>query len=96
MTRVDEMILCSQDTQAQAQKETLFFDDGRRRIDFVLVYKDSKDDSKAQHRETFEENLIVAGMEIEKEDKMVGRSMVLIGPCLWNSCNLVLWLMKCN
>ena len=79
------MIFCSQDTQAQAQKETLFFDDGRRRIDFVLVYKDSKDDGKAQHREVFEENLVDAGIEIEKEDKMVGRCMglsLLTGPCL--------------
>jgi len=60
----------------------LFFDDGRRRIDFVLVYKDSKDDGKSQHRETFEKNLLDAGIEIETEDKMVGRSMVLTGPCL--------------
>ncbi|KAI0208292.1 Anoctamin-4 [Lamellibrachia satsuma] len=55
--------------EADVKTETLFFDDGRRRIDFVLVYKDTKDGNKAQHRRHFEDNLINEGIEIEVEDK---------------------------
>lgn len=57
--------------EADVKTETLFFDDGRRRIDFVLVYKDTKDGNKAQHRRHFEDNLINEGIEIEVEDKEV-------------------------
>ena len=50
-------------------KETLFFNDGRRRIDFVLVYKDTEGDNKSRQRRLFEDNLITAGLKIEIEDK---------------------------
>jgi len=50
---------------------SLFFKDGQRRIDFVLVVK-SNDSSTADHyRETFEKNLEKEGLELEDEPAMV-------------------------
>jgi len=43
---------------------SLYFRDGKRRIDFVLVHSDS--DSNA-YRETFEKNLEKEGLELECE-----------------------------
>ena len=57
---------------SDSPKETLFFNDGRRRIDFVLVYKDTEGDNKSRQRRLFEDNLITAGLKIEIEDKEVG------------------------
>ena len=56
---------------SDSPKETLFFNDGRRRIDFVLVYKDTEGDNKSRQRRLFEDNLITAGLKIEIEDKEV-------------------------
>ncbi|XP_071550215.1 anoctamin-5 isoform X3 [Panulirus ornatus] len=49
--------------------ETLFFRDNKRRIDFILVYKDDEDEKKKERRRVFEQNLIEEGLELETEDK---------------------------
>lgn len=55
--------------------ETLFFRDNKRRIDFVLVYKDLEDEEENQRRKVFEQNLVEEGLELEEEDKSVSRSI---------------------
>ncbi|XP_065808946.1 anoctamin-5-like isoform X2 [Labrus bergylta] len=54
----------------QPNKDTVFFRDGVRRIDFVLSYVDDKDGEKKQERrKEFEANLEKAGLELEMDDK---------------------------
>nr|XP_019935305.1 PREDICTED: anoctamin-5-like [Paralichthys olivaceus] len=54
----------------QPNKDTVFFRDGVRRIDFVLSYVDDKDGEKKQERRReFEANLEKTGLELETEDK---------------------------
>ncbi|KAM6980354.1 anoctamin-5b [Aplochiton taeniatus] len=50
-------------------RDTVFFQDGVRRIDFVLSYVDDKDEKKQERRREFEANLEKAGLELETEDK---------------------------
>ena len=64
------------DDEGPAPRGTMFFRDGRRRIDFVLSYKDYEDDEEkqskcAERRRTFELNLVHEGLELEDEDKKV-------------------------
>ncbi|KAM9860742.1 anoctamin-5b [Aulostomus maculatus] len=55
----------------QPNKDTVFFRDGLRRIDFVLSYVDDKDGEKKQERRReFEANLEKVGLELETEDKL--------------------------
>jgi len=49
-------------------KDTLYFNDGIRRIDMVLAYEDDLDFLKEQRRKTFLRNLTVDGLEIEMEN----------------------------
>ncbi|KAM3877047.1 anoctamin-5b [Diretmus argenteus] len=54
----------------QFNKDTVFFRDGVRRIDFVLSYVDDRDGEKKQERRReFEANLEKLGLELETEDK---------------------------
>ncbi|XP_073320185.1 anoctamin-5b isoform X2 [Pagrus major] len=54
----------------QPNRDTVFFRDGVRRIDFVLSYVDDKDGEKKQERRReFEANLEKAGLELEADDK---------------------------
>ncbi|KAM9494554.1 anoctamin-5b isoform 1-T1 [Clarias gariepinus] len=54
----------------QQNSDSVYFRDGKRRIDFVLSYTDDKDgDKKAERRKEFEANLEKAGLELETEDK---------------------------
>ncbi|XP_061598260.1 anoctamin-5b isoform X2 [Cololabis saira] len=54
----------------QPNRDTVFFRDGLRRIDFVLSYvDDNKDERKQERRREFEANLQKAGLELETEDK---------------------------
>lgn len=48
---------------------TLFFNDGIRTIDFVLVWKNKTDDQSQQEikRKVFEDNLLNEGLDIERE-----------------------------
>ncbi|XP_062973421.1 anoctamin-5 isoform X2 [Elgaria multicarinata webbii] len=53
-------------------KDSVFFRDGVRRIDFVLAYVDDpklEGEKKVDRRRKFENNLAKAGLELETEDK---------------------------
>ena len=66
----------------EKREERLCFRDGKRFIDYVIVYETPSDKSelkedekeelqeKAQKREKFEQNLLEAGLEIEHEDEV--------------------------
>uniref|UniRef100_A0A8D3DWA5 Anoctamin n=1 Tax=Scophthalmus maximus TaxID=52904 RepID=A0A8D3DWA5_SCOMX len=54
----------------QYSKDSVFFRDGLRRIDFVLSYVDDKDgERKQERRKVYEANLANVGLELETEDK---------------------------
>ncbi|XP_044050347.1 anoctamin-5 isoform X3 [Siniperca chuatsi] len=54
----------------QHSKDSVFFRDGVRRIDFVLSYVDDKDgERKQERRKVYEANLLNVGLELETEDK---------------------------
>ncbi|KAL3061402.1 hypothetical protein OYC64_009559 [Pagothenia borchgrevinki] len=54
----------------QHSKDSVFFRDGVRRIDFVLSYLDDKDgERKQERRKMYEANLVNVGLELETEDK---------------------------
>uniref|UniRef100_A0A8C7ZCQ2 Anoctamin n=1 Tax=Oryzias sinensis TaxID=183150 RepID=A0A8C7ZCQ2_9TELE len=53
----------------QPTRDTVFFRDGVRRIDFVLSYVDDKDEKKQERRRAFEANLEKIGLQLETEDK---------------------------
>ncbi|XP_073724451.1 anoctamin-5 isoform X2 [Misgurnus anguillicaudatus] len=54
----------------QQSKDSVYFRDGVRRIDFVLSYIEDKDGEKKQERrKEFEANLQKAGLDLETEDK---------------------------
>ncbi|XP_042204998.1 anoctamin-4-like isoform X1 [Homarus americanus] len=57
------------DRQVRKTVETLFFRDNKRRIDYVLVYREEDDPAKVEMRKAFEENLLEKGLELETEDK---------------------------
>ncbi|XP_060770890.1 anoctamin-5 isoform X1 [Neoarius graeffei] len=51
-------------------KDSVYFRDGVRRVDFVLSYVDEKDgERKEERRKQYEANLQKAGLELELEDK---------------------------
>ncbi|KAK2842380.1 hypothetical protein Q5P01_012580 [Channa striata] len=54
----------------QHSKDSVFFRDGVRRVDFVLSYVDDKDgERKQERRKVYEANLVKVGLELETEDK---------------------------
>uniref|UniRef100_A0A673WTP3 Anoctamin n=1 Tax=Salmo trutta TaxID=8032 RepID=A0A673WTP3_SALTR len=54
----------------QKSKDSVFFRDGKKRIDFVLSYVDDRDgERKQERRREYEANLQKAGLELETEDK---------------------------
>ncbi|KAM8923376.1 anoctamin-5 isoform 1-T1 [Lycaon pictus] len=56
----------------EQSKDSIFFRDGIRQIDFVLSYVDDmkkEADFKAERRKEFEQNLRKTGLELEVEDK---------------------------
>ncbi|XP_054900801.1 anoctamin-5b isoform X1 [Poeciliopsis prolifica] len=59
----------SETERLQPNRDTVFFRDGVRRIDFVLSYVDDKDERKQERRKEFEANLLKEGLELETEDK---------------------------
>uniref|UniRef100_A0A8B9KH71 Anoctamin n=1 Tax=Astyanax mexicanus TaxID=7994 RepID=A0A8B9KH71_ASTMX len=55
----------------EQNEDSVYFRDGKRRIDFVLSYVDDKDgDKKAERRRLFEANLEKTGLHLELEDKL--------------------------
>lgn len=59
------------DKQHQS-KDSVFFRDGVRRVDFILSYVEETDkdgEKKQERRKIYEANLIEAGLELETEDK---------------------------
>lgn len=58
--------------ELEEKRETLFFRDGTRRIDYILAFTDTDDPKKVEKRELFEKNLSGEGLELEYEDKQVG------------------------
>ncbi|XP_038139835.1 anoctamin-5-like isoform X1 [Cyprinodon tularosa] len=59
----------SETERLRPNRDTVFFRDGVRRIDFVLSYVDDKDERKQERRKTFEANLANEGLHLETEDK---------------------------
>ena len=61
--------------QKENEKATLFFRDGKRKIDFVLAYEpheeDEDEEKKRYRRSTFEKNIVDDGLILEHEDKEV-------------------------
>ena len=61
--------------ELEEKRETLFFRDGVRRIDYVLAFTEKENDKdaekKKEKRETFERNLEEEGLQLEYEDKKV-------------------------
>ncbi|XP_046890462.1 anoctamin-5 isoform X3 [Hypomesus transpacificus] len=55
----------------QQSKDSIFFRDGVRRIDFVVSYvvEDKEGDRKPERRKEYEANMQKAGLELELEDK---------------------------
>ncbi|XP_024000052.1 anoctamin-5-like, partial [Salvelinus sp. IW2-2015] len=54
----------------QQSKDSVFFRDGKRRIDFILSYVDDRDgERKQERRKEYEANLQKAGLELETEDQ---------------------------
>nr|XP_057931103.1 anoctamin-5 isoform X2 [Doryrhamphus excisus] len=51
----------------EQSKDSIYFRDGVRRIDFVLSY--TEDEKKTDKREVFQANLLKLGLELEVEDK---------------------------
>lgn len=60
-------------TAIKCAKPKIFFNDGIRSVDFVLVWDDLDEESTKQEaydkRKIFEENLIKEGLEIEREQR---------------------------
>ncbi|XP_052336908.1 anoctamin-5 isoform X2 [Oncorhynchus keta] len=54
----------------QQSKDSVFFRDGKRRIDFILSYVDDRDgERKQERRNEYEANLQKAGLVLETEDQ---------------------------
>ncbi|XP_046544357.1 anoctamin-4-like isoform X4 [Haliotis rubra] len=72
----EDLVLLSREDNDQlhlkTDPESMFFNDGRRRIDFVLAYKTntgSNEEKRKKRRDVFEENLRNEGLELEIEEK---------------------------
>ncbi|CAF99691.1 unnamed protein product, partial [Tetraodon nigroviridis] len=71
------LLFLLQTDKLQTNRDTVFFRDGVRRVDFVLSYVDDKDGEKKQERrKEFEANLEKAGLELETEDKSESKDQI--------------------
>ncbi|KAH6923688.1 hypothetical protein HPB50_005150 [Hyalomma asiaticum] len=52
---------------------SLYFQDGKRRIDFVLAYQKAEDSVAENYRRVFEDNLLKEGLDLELEDATTSR-----------------------
>lgn len=55
----------------QDSRKTLYFNDGKRRIDYVLAYVADGNADKARKRDFFQESLKGQGLELETADRSV-------------------------
>ena len=60
------------------KRQTLYFRDGKRKIDFILAYQDTEDGKKVYKRSLFEQNLRKEGLELEQEDKKVHCEILIV------------------
>lgn len=58
-----------------------YFNDGIRRVDYVLAYEDGGDKRVRMKRNTFEENLMHEGLQLELEDRNVNMSSLTSLSC---------------
>ncbi|KAK3526787.1 hypothetical protein QTP70_033567 [Hemibagrus guttatus] len=66
----EKVCVCVQVDKQHQSKDSVYFRDGVRMIDFVLSYVDEKDgERKQERRKQYEANLQKAGLELELEDK---------------------------
>ncbi|KAE8615068.1 hypothetical protein XENTR_v10008399 [Xenopus tropicalis] len=54
----------------------LFFNDGKRRIDYILVYR--KTSLQSEKREIFERNIRAEGLHLEKESSIVNSDIIFV------------------
>ncbi|XP_060742228.1 anoctamin-5 isoform X1 [Tachysurus vachellii] len=70
MQRLEEENVMEEVDKHHQSKDSIYFRDGVRQIDFVLSYIDEKDgERKQERRKQYEANLQKAGLELELEDK---------------------------
>uniref|UniRef100_A0A665X1E7 Anoctamin n=1 Tax=Echeneis naucrates TaxID=173247 RepID=A0A665X1E7_ECHNA len=70
----DDLCFCPQ-AEFNNKPDSLFFNDGVRRIDFILVYED---EDKKERREYFEASLMKMGMELEATQSVVDDKLMFI------------------
>uniref|UniRef100_A0A671UCB1 Anoctamin n=1 Tax=Sparus aurata TaxID=8175 RepID=A0A671UCB1_SPAAU len=69
-----EPCFCPQ-TEFNDKEDSLFFNDGVRRIDFILVYED---EDKKERREYFEASLMKMGMELEATKSVIDEKLTFV------------------
>lgn len=54
------------------QNPAIYFNDEKRRIDFILAWKSAEDDASIlKSREVFERNLRKVGLQLENDEKVI-------------------------
>uniref|UniRef100_A0A8C6TM81 Anoctamin n=1 Tax=Neogobius melanostomus TaxID=47308 RepID=A0A8C6TM81_9GOBI len=74
----DDDCFCSQ-VEFNGKTDTLFFNDGVRRIDFILVYEDEdKKEFEKRRREYFEASLMKMGLELEATRSVIDENLMFV------------------
>ncbi|KAJ8373376.1 hypothetical protein AAFF_G00265640 [Aldrovandia affinis] len=66
------------ETEFNGEADSLFFNDRKRRIDFVLVYEDEKEESEKRRREYFEASLMKMGLELEATRSVLDEKVMFV------------------
>ncbi|XP_062847734.1 anoctamin-5 isoform X2 [Trichomycterus rosablanca] len=69
MQRLKEEYSMEEVDKQHQSKDSVYFKDGVRQVDFVFSYVEDKEDRKRERRKQYEANLQKAGLELELEDK---------------------------